>query len=344
MQRGTVLTGDTSKQVRDQKEFEATQGIFINDSNEYIPGEYEEPDYAGRTLKQIQMYRKNMAFLNAHRPEHLRPKRLIDITDFKVPDYNSKYNDKQNETYRNNRRRMHAMKIAADNERKIASRFGMTPAEMKRIEKERAIAEEQRRNAEMIAEHEKDLARRLGGEFVQSEKFNEIDRMKKEDKIEQSYEAYKMAREMIDKAPVPESISSQAKSYDSTPLSNTAKDEATKARSGSSGSSSRSPKRSTETEIIESPDGTVTEIGLSRVIATEDDDSDKTLVDETEIRKPPSPTPSVAQTLPPDSSSNYGTLRAADITTKESNNFDRLRSHREYNPDLDSRSVHDLSS
>ena len=25
MQRGTVLTGDTSKQVRDQKEFEATQ-------------------------------------------------------------------------------------------------------------------------------------------------------------------------------------------------------------------------------------------------------------------------------------------------------------------------------
>ena len=86
----------------------------------------------------------------------------------------------------------------------------------------------------------------------------------------------------------------------------------------------------------------MTEIGLSRVIATEDDDSDKTLVDETEIRKPPSPTPSVAQTLPPDSSSNYGTLRAADITTKESNNFDRLRSHSpmRYNPDLETRSVH----
>ena len=103
---------------------------------------------------------------------------------------------------------------------------------------------------------------------------------------------------------------------------------------------SRSPKKSTDTEIIEQPDGTVTEIGLSRVIATEDDDSDKTLVDETEIRKPPSPTPSVAQTLPPDYgtlSSNYGTLRAADITSKESNNFDRLRSHREYNPDLDTR-------
>ena len=106
---------------------------------------------------------------------------------------------------------------------------------------------------------------------------------------------------------------------------------------------SRSPKKSTDTEIIEQPDGTVTEIGLSRVIATEDDDSDKTLVDETEIRKPPSPTPSVAQTLPPDYgtlSSNYGTLRAADITSKESNNFDRLRSHREYNPDLDTRKVH----
>ena len=25
-----------------------------------------------------------MAFLNAHRPVHLRPKRLMDITDFKV--------------------------------------------------------------------------------------------------------------------------------------------------------------------------------------------------------------------------------------------------------------------
>ena len=90
---------------------------------------------------------------------------------------------------------------------------------------------------------------------------------------------------------------------------------------------SRSPKKSTDTEIIEQPDGTVTEIGLSRVIATEDDDSDKTLVDETEIRKPPSPTPSVAQTLPPDYgtlSSNYGTLRAADITSKESNNFDKI--------------------
>ena len=232
---------------------------------------------------------------------------------------------------------MHAMKIAADNERKIASRFGMTPAEMKRIEKERAEAEERRRNAEMIAEHERDLAKRLGGEFVQSEKFNEIDRMKKEDKIEQSYEAYKLAREMIDKAPVPESISSQAKTYESKSLSNTAKEAETTPKAKPRSASTR---KSTETEIIERPDGTVTEIGLSRVIATEEDDSDKTLVDETEIRKPPSPTPSVAQTVPPDSSSNYGTLRAADITTKETNNFDRLRSHREYNPDLDSRSVH----
>ena len=132
---------------------------------------------------------------------------------------------------------MHAMKIAADNERKIASRFGMTPAEMKRIEKERAAAEERRRNAEMIAEHERDLAKRLGGTFVQSEQFDEIDRMKKEDKIQQSYEAYKLAREMIDKAPVPESIATQAKSYESKSLSNTAKDSNTtpkaKSRSGS---------------------------------------------------------------------------------------------------------------
>lgn len=133
---------------------------------------------------------------------------------------------------------MHAMKIAADNERKIASRFGMTPAEMKRIEKERTEAEERRRNAEMIAEHERDLAKRLGGTFVQSEQFNEIDRMKKEDKIQQSYEAYRLAREMIDKEPVPESIASQAKSYESKSLSNTAKDSQNttpkaKSRSGS---------------------------------------------------------------------------------------------------------------
>ena len=42
---------------------------IIQKGYDYIAGEFEEPNYEGRTMKEIETYRKNMTFLARNRPK-----------------------------------------------------------------------------------------------------------------------------------------------------------------------------------------------------------------------------------------------------------------------------------
>ena len=102
---------------KDPEEFARNNGHFNDDGYEYVAGEFEEPDYTGRTMKQIETYRKNMTFLNRIRPKNYRGKvkarnaaglAYLEIAD-DIKD-NPKYNAQQNQRYRANKARILAIK------------------------------------------------------------------------------------------------------------------------------------------------------------------------------------------------------------------------------------------
>ena len=46
-----------------------TEFISFLKGYDYIAGEFEEPSYEGRTMKEIETYRRNMTFLARNRPK-----------------------------------------------------------------------------------------------------------------------------------------------------------------------------------------------------------------------------------------------------------------------------------
>ena len=74
MQCGTVSGANDSERTADHEEFARLNGYFNDEGYEYVAGEFEEPDYTGRPMKQIETYRKNLTFLNLTRPRGFRGK------------------------------------------------------------------------------------------------------------------------------------------------------------------------------------------------------------------------------------------------------------------------------
>ena len=117
MQRGTVLAANDSERDADPEEFARLNGHYNDEGYEYVAGEFEEPDYTGRTMKQIECYRKNLTFLNRIRPRNYRGKmkarNAVGLAYLEVaqaiPD-NPKYTEQQNQRYRANKARLIAIK------------------------------------------------------------------------------------------------------------------------------------------------------------------------------------------------------------------------------------------
>lgn len=117
MQRGTVLAANDSERDQNPEEFARLNGHFNDEGYEYVAGEFEEPDYTGRTMKQIECYRKNLTFLNRIRPRNYRGKTkarsavgvaYLEVAH-EIPD-NPKYTEQQNQRYRANKARLIAIK------------------------------------------------------------------------------------------------------------------------------------------------------------------------------------------------------------------------------------------
>ena len=117
MQRGTVLAANDSERTADPEEFARLNGHFNDEGYEYVAGEFEEPDYTGRTMKQIETYRKNLTFLNRIRPRGYRGKTkarsAVGVAYLEIAEDikdNPKYDAKQNLRYRANKARIVAIK------------------------------------------------------------------------------------------------------------------------------------------------------------------------------------------------------------------------------------------